>query len=159
MTGPIERNPGAVSAAWENASPEPDEVRRTVQSRLVRIRKRMLYESLTRLALLAIFWFAMDRLDVQRGGSLRIEGPVLLVLLVLAPGIFFRIKNYAEARRAVADMWAFGEHSYADLSRMFERRKAFEQEARDCWLYTDVLREQIGDSLAESEREVVAAIE
>ncbi|HTW80179.1 MAG TPA: methyl-accepting chemotaxis protein [Terracidiphilus sp.] len=119
----------------------------------------MFYESVTKTTLLLLFWLAISHLDRPSHGSLRVIGPVLLLLLVLVPGFLFRLKNYREARRAVADMWAFGEHSFADLSRMVEKRKAFEQEARDCGLYTDVLRQQIGDSLAESEREVVAAIE
>jgi len=137
----------------------PDSARITVQARLRRIRKRMFYESFTKTALLLVFWLTINHLDRPGHGSLRVVAPVLLLLLVVAPGIAFRLKNYSEARRAVADMWAFGEHSFSDLSRILEKRKVFEQEARDCGLYTDVLRQQIGDSLAESEREVVAAIE
>jgi methyl-accepting chemotaxis protein len=159
VTGPAEWKPEVESTGQEQQSRfNPDLVRNTVQTRLGRIRRRMFYESFTRLILLVMFWRVMDYLDTH-GGRLRVEGPILIILLILAPGFFFRFKNYAEARRAVADMWAFGEHSFADLSRMFEKRKAFEQEARDCGVYTDVLREQIGDSLAESEHEVVAAIE
>lgn len=141
------------------AQPGPDSARITVQARLGRIRKRMLYESFTKTILLLIFWLTMNHLDRPGHGSFRVTGSVLLLLLVLLPGLLFRFENYREARRAVAEMWAFGEHSFADISRMVEKRKEFEQEARDCGLYTDVLRRQIRDSLADSEREVVAAIE
>ncbi len=157
---PAEWKPEAESTGQDRlAFPDRDSVRSSVGIRMRRIRKRMFYETFTRTALLVAFWLVMSHLDRPGHGSLRVEGPVLLLLLVLVPGLLFRFKNYTEARRAVADMWALGEHSFADLSRMFEKRKEFEQEARDCGLYTDVLRQQIGDSLAESEREVVAAIE
>ncbi len=119
----------------------------------------MFWESLTKCVLLALFWILLCHLTGQSLSPYRFRGGALLILLVLVPGLAYRWKNYAEARSAVADMWAFGEMKFSDLSRMFEMRKILQREARDCGLYTDVLREQIGDSLAESEREVVEAIE
>src|SRR5579863_6856711 len=97
---------------------DQDLVRSSVGIRMRRIRKRMFYETLTRTVLLVAFWLVMNHLDRPGHGSLRVEGPVLLLLLVVVPGLLFRLKNYTEARRAVADMWALGEHSFADLSRM-----------------------------------------
>ncbi len=137
----------------------PEQIRDFAGARLGRIRKRMLYESFTRTCLVAVFWLALIHLAEGHSGSLRMQAGVLLLLLVLGPGYLFRWKNYAEARRAVAEMWAFGEHSFGELSHMFEMRKVIQREGRDFGLYAQVLSEQIGDSLAESEREVVAAIE
>jgi methyl-accepting chemotaxis protein len=134
-------------------------IREAARARLGRIRRRMLLETVTRFVLLALFWFLLCRLPGQSLSAYRFRGGVLLVLLVLLPGLAYRWKNYAEARAAVADMWAFGEMKFSDLSRMLEMRKVLEGEAHDCGLYTDVLRGQIADSLAESEREVVEAIE
>ena len=128
-------------------------------ARLKRIRRRMLFETLTRLFLLCAFCVLLYHFAGPGLAPYRTRAGVLLILLVLAPGVAYRWSNYAEARRAVGDMWALGELNFGDMSRMFEMRKVLQREARDCGLYTDVLREHIGDSLAESEREVVAAIE
>jgi len=141
------------------ALPKPDAIPEVVQHRMGRIRRRMFYESFTKVTLLSAFWYVMYSLDVDGRGSLRIPGGILLLLLVLVPEFLFRLKNYGDARRAIADMWAFGDLEFADLSRVLEIRKVLQNEAVDCGRYTDVLCEQIGDSLAESEREVVAAIE
>jgi len=136
-----------------------DAVKKNVDTRLGRIGKRMLYESATKVVLLALFWTFLCHLAGPGFAPYRLKGGGLLILLVLAPGFAYRWKNYAEARSAVAEMWAFGNIKFGDLSRMFEMRKVLQREARDCGLYTDVLREQIGDSLAESERQVIQVIE
>jgi methyl-accepting chemotaxis protein len=56
-------------------------------------------------------------------------------------------------------MWSFGRLSYSDLSRMLDARVVLQNEMRDSGLFTDVMRGQIGDSMAESEREVMKVIE
>jgi len=134
-------------------------VRKGLQKRFGRIRRRMFFESLTKTALLAMFWLLLCRAGGHDFAPYRFQGGLLLFLLVLAPELLYRYKNYAEARSAVADMWAFEDLEFRDLSRMLDMRKILQRESRDCGLYADVLGGQIGDSLAESEREVVAAIE
>ena len=62
------------------------------------------------------------------------------------------------ARRAVSDMWAFGQLNFDEISRELAARKAVETDIKDCKPYIDVMHEQIGDSLAESEREVLEVI-
>jgi len=134
-------------------------IRKTVRSRLGRIRRRMLYESVTRVSLLAGFFYFMAQLDGPGLSHNDIKAGILLILLVLVPGLFYRWKNYAEARQAIAEMRSIGEMKFSDLSRMFEMRKVLQREGNDCGLYANVLREQIADSLVESEREVVEVIE
>jgi methyl-accepting chemotaxis protein len=56
-------------------------------------------------------------------------------------------------------MWAFDQLSFDEVSRELAARKAVEADIKDCKPYIDVMHEQIGDSLAESEREVVVVIE
>ena len=46
-----------------------------------------------------------------------------------------------------------------ELAHVLVRRQAMHEELRDSQPYIDVMREQIGDSLAESEREVTEVIE
>jgi methyl-accepting chemotaxis protein len=137
----------------------PNDSPSSVHVHLNRIRRRMLFESLTKLCLLGVYFFLLSQLDGPGLSANDIRGGILLIFLVLVPGFIYRLKNYAEARKVVSGMWARTQMSFVDVTRIFEMRKVLQREARDCGLYTDVLREQIGDSLAESEREVVAAIE
>jgi len=129
------------------------------RSHLNRIRKRMLSESVTKCILLGVYFVLLSRLDGPGMSADDLRGGILLIALVIVPGFIFRFKNYSEARNAISEMWSRTNMSFSDLARAFEMRKVLQREARDCGLYTDVLREHIGDSLAESEREVVAAIE
>ena len=138
---------------------DPKPMQKSVQARLGRIRRRMIVETVTRLTLLLIFYIFFCSLDGRHPLSLHLRIAAVLAVLVLVPEVVFRWTNYAEARRAVADMWAIGEMEFKDLSSMVETRKVLEQEAIDCGVYTDVLREQIGDSLTESERQVVLVVE
>jgi methyl-accepting chemotaxis protein len=129
------------------------------RGRLRRIRRRMLLETLMRFFLLGVYFCLLSFLDGPRFSANNIRGGVLLILLVAVPGFVYRVKNYSEARNAVADMWAFGQLRFDQISRMLTGRQIIKADVQDSRLYIDVLRGQIGDSLAESEREVVAAIE
>ncbi len=138
---------------------EKDESVADRQLRLQKIRNRLLREVLVRSSLLALFWvFLIWSLGKDAGPHvLGIAG--LFFLLLIVPGGVYKLIHYAEARRAVGDMWAFGRFSYGDLSRMLDTRVALQNEMRDSGLFTDVMHGQIGDSMAESEREVMKVIE
>jgi len=130
-----------------------------VHMHLNRIRKRMFFESLTKTILLCIYFYLLSQLDGPGLSSNDIRGGMLLIVLVVVPGFAYRWKNYAEARKAVAEMWAFGQMKFGDISRILSGRNAIKLDVDDSRPYIEVLRQQIGDSLAESEREVVSAIE
>jgi len=149
---------GQVVGPIGSSSPDPETQRRSSAARLGRIRRRMAYESLTKIVLLAAFWVVLCRWRGEAVAPYRVSGGVLLILLVLIPGLAYRFKNYAEARRAVAAMWAFGDLPFEDLSRMFAMRNVLQVEANDFGTYVDVLHEHIADSLRESECEVLAVI-
>jgi methyl-accepting chemotaxis protein len=148
------------SATTPGAAGQSEEkMRASVRAHLNRIRKRMLLESLTKGLLLGAYFFLLSRLDGPGLSANDTRGGELLLVLVLVPGVLYRLKNYAEAHKVIVGMWDRTQVSLEDMTRMHEMRGILQREGRDCGLYTDVLREQIGDSLAESEREVVAAIE
>jgi methyl-accepting chemotaxis protein len=150
----------AAKAGWAAAAREPrDDSSSSADAHLARIRKRMFFESLTKILFLGVYFYLMSRLDGAGLSAHDIRGGILLFLLVVVPGYVYRLKNYAEARKAVTEMWTRTQMSFGDVARIFDMRKVLQREAQDCGVYTDVLREQIGDSLAESEREVLAAIE
>jgi methyl-accepting chemotaxis protein len=88
---------------------------------------------------------------------MRIAGS--LAVLSFLPLLIVERWNWTMARREVSDMWAFGELSFEEVARELAGRKAIEADIKDCKPYIDVMHEQIGDSLAESEREVVVVIE
>ena len=129
------------------------------RAHLSKIGKRMLFESLTKVFLLCIYFYWLAQLDGPGLSANDKRGGLLLIFLVLVPGFIYRLKNYAEARKVVKDMWARTNMSFGDMARVLDMGKVLQREARDCGLFADVLREQIADSLSESEREVVAAIQ
>ncbi|HSZ15492.1 MAG TPA: methyl-accepting chemotaxis protein [Terracidiphilus sp.] len=136
-----------------------DASRTDLKPRLRRIRNRLLTEGLIRTGLLAGLWLSM----VQGWGSVvgadkvRVAG--LIFLFAFIPGLLAKWWNWTEARKSVSDMWAFGELNFKQISSMLSGRKAIQADVQDSKIYIDVVHEQIGDSLAESEREVVKVIE
>lgn len=144
----------AAGKAWERQKPVPS----MVGARLGRIRRRMLYESLTRAFLLGAYFYSLVRLGGPGFSQNDIRSGILLTVFVLVPGLIYRWKNYVEARRAVQEMWAFGEMKFDQVSRMLSGREAIKQDVEDSRPYVEVLERQISDSLDESERQVVAAI-
>jgi methyl-accepting chemotaxis protein len=119
----------------------------------------MLSEAMTKLLLLAGYCYLAARLNAANWSANHFRGALLLSVLVLAPAVFYRFRNYVEARKAVGEMWALTQMNFRDVARMFSLRGVLQREAQGAALFTNLLREQIGDSLAESEREVVAAVE
>jgi methyl-accepting chemotaxis protein len=88
---------------------------------------------------------------------LRIPG--ILVILGIAPLLVIQWGNWLGAKRSISDMWAFGQLSFEDVSRELAAHMAIEVDIKDCEPYIDVMHEQIGGSLVESEREIMALIE
>ncbi len=160
---PAKLEPGqerlADASGTSNKHASRDQFPSDVHDHLSRIRKRMLFESITRGFLLCAYFCGLSRLDGPGLSARDIHGSLLLVLFVLIPGIFYRLKNYTEARTAVTERWARVGMNFGDIAQMHETRGILQQEARDCGMFTDVLCQQISDSLAESEREVLAAID
>src|SRR5208282_1140729 len=67
--------------------------------------------------------------------------------------------NWVQARRGIAELGQAGLMSKAEVAAMAIKRAAMRDELRDSQPYIDVMHDQIGDSLAESEREVMEVIE
>ena len=78
---------------------------------------------------------------------MRIAGP--LAVLNIVPLLIIERWNWAMARSAVSDMWAFGQLDFDEISRELAARKAIETDIKDCKPYINVMHDQIGDSLAE----------
>jgi methyl-accepting chemotaxis protein len=80
-------------------------------------------------------------------------------LLLLMPQIVLALMNWSGARRGIADLGIVGTLNKTELAHVSERRMAMKNELQDSEPYIDVMREQIGDSLTESESEVMQVIE
>lgn len=127
--------------------------------RLRRVRRRLLAQLLVGAGCDVLLWFALQWTFGAAFQSKQLEVAWAIAGLQLLPLLGVEWINWRSAAKAIGDMWAIGQLSFADLSRMFAMRKVLQREARDSALFSDLLGEQIGDSLSESEREVVAAVE
>ncbi|HEX4284183.1 MAG TPA: methyl-accepting chemotaxis protein [Terracidiphilus sp.] len=129
------------------------------EGRLRRIRKRLVLEGLLRIVLLGFFLLAVFLFMGRALAPYKWQFTLCVVVFLVLPGVAFKRWNWGEARDAVSDMWAFGELNFHQISRVLTGRKAIQADALDARLYIDVMHDQIGDSLAESEREVIKVIE
>jgi methyl-accepting chemotaxis protein len=83
----------------------------------------------------------------------------LLLLFMTGPFLIFKWMNWILALRGIAELGQAGTMSKAQLALMAIKRTAMRDELQDSKPYIDVMHHQIGDSLAESEREVIKVIE
>jgi len=127
--------------------------------RLLRVKRRLLFQVmlgfLCNVLFLAVLYHLLGRIFIA--DWVRIVAA--LAILKLAPLLIVEWLNWRGAKRAISEMWAFGKLNFEDVSRELAARTAVEADIRDSGPYIDVMHEQIGDSIAESEREVVGVIE
>lgn len=83
----------------------------------------------------------------------------VLALLNFLPLLIVEWVNWTGAKHGVADLWAFSEMNFEEVSRELAVGHAIQVDIQGAQPYIDVMHEQIGGSLAESEREVTALIE
>lgn len=129
------------------------------ETRLRRIRNQMITEGGFRFVLLAFFWYLLCSAQEPASAALWLRSAWLLFLFVLVPGIIYKWWHYRVARRTAADMWAFGNLSFEDVSRALASYMAVRTDIKDATPYIDVMHDQIRGSLSESEREVLEVID
>jgi len=129
------------------------------QSRLRRIARRLLLEGLVRSTLLVLFWFLFARLLGDDFPHYRVRIAELMFALVVLPGALYKLSHWSEARRSTADMWAFGDKSFHQISHQLASSNAVRDQLAESRPYFDVMHNQIGDSMTESEREVSQVIQ
>ena len=127
--------------------------------RFRRIRKRLIGAMAVTLISAALIWLAFSFLLGPVPVSNQAKGAGILLLLMLLPQLILMRVNWREARRAMTEMWAFGQLNFDEISHMMAGRKALQLEIDDSRLYIDVMHGQIGGSLAESGVEILALIE
>jgi len=129
------------------------------EKRLLVIRNRMLGQSAFGLFCNVLFWVA---LYFMLGSFVRdhwIHIVSAFVLLVIFPSLVVAHSHWKQAKLAVADMWAFGERTFEEISHELSAHTAIREDFADAEPYINVMHDQIGDSLAESERAVLDVID
>jgi len=127
--------------------------------RLRPIKMRMLFRVALALLCNVLFLAVLFRVQGAAFVTSWIRIVIALIVLKCVPPLIVERWSWTLARRGISDMWAFGQLNFEDVSRELAACKAVEADIKDCKPYIDVMHEQIGDSLAESEREVVVVIE
>ena len=126
---------------------------------LRRIRNRLAGGALIQFVLLFPLWYGLSYLHAQGQGSFALGAAGLMGLLVFLPVLVGQWRHWAEARRAAGGKGGFGQLAYSDLSTLLAALPGLQAEMHDSGIYIDVMHRQIGDSLADSEREVMQVIE
>jgi methyl-accepting chemotaxis protein len=138
---------------------EPDEAVTACKMRLRRIRNRLLFQIGLGIVCNLLLWFSVSYLLAPTRVTFRLQIAAMFLFFILLPGAILMAHNWNQACRAVDDMWAFGHLKYKDISDMLATRSVAHADILNSRPYIDVMHDQIGDSLAESERQVMEAIE
>jgi methyl-accepting chemotaxis protein len=150
---------GISSAQAFRREAERDEAAPEHRPRLSKARNRILAQ--TGIGLLSILFFHLSTTYFVGPVPTGLQGKVATLILVflVIPLLIVEWGNWVLARRGIAHLGAVGEMSKASLAAVLIRRRAMGEEIGNSQPYIDVMHDQIGDSLAESEREVVKVIE
>lgn len=141
------------------AAREEEQKKEELRRRMRRIESRLLAQTAIDIVLPALLWFSLWRLMGPAFDAYRLPAALLIVGIAIVPMLTVEWWNWRSAHRAVADMWAFGDLRFEELSRVLAGSRTVAAEIDDSHIYIDVLHEHIGGSLNDSEREVTAAIE
>jgi methyl-accepting chemotaxis protein len=151
------RNDPSCNAGCEEAA--EGEVRIRDGYRLRRARIRLLGQSAAGTTCTLIFYLLLFQMFGPAFAPYWRQTGLLLMALIVIPLWMVEWWNWVQARRGVAELGAAGTLSKTELANLLARRMAMRDELSASQPYIDVMHDQIGDSLAESEREVVEVIE
>ena len=127
--------------------------------RLHRARNRLLSQAAAGTGCAAILYMFLAQMLGPAFVSYWRQTGLLLIALVVLPLWIGKWLNWVQARRGVAELCLAGTMSKTELAVMAIQRAAMRDELKASQPYIDVMHDQIGDSLAESEREVMEVIE
>ena len=127
--------------------------------RLSRIRNRLLFQSALGVICNLLLWLSLYYILGSYFASHLLEITGMFAAFIILPGAILMRKNWNEACRVVSDMWAFEQLNYEEISQELDTFKATKADIQDVKPYIDVMCNQIGDSLTESESEVIQVIE
>ena len=160
MASEAYRGPERISPAHAGRKgAEEDKAAPSESSRLRSARNRLVAQTAVRLVLNLTFYLALSLLLGPVFTPYRSQAAEILLLFVVIPLLLGQWYEWSQARKGIAELGIIGTLSKTELAHVSARRMAMKNELKDSQPYIDVMHDQIGDSLAESEREVVKVIE
>jgi len=129
------------------------------ERRFRRIRNRLVLESVARFITLASFCAAVFYGTDGVLANYKVRTAEMLIGFLVIPGLAFKWWHWNSARQAVSDMWAFGQMNFGQISQRLSACQSISGELRGSGSYIDVMHKHLGDSMAESEAEVLKVIE
>jgi methyl-accepting chemotaxis protein len=129
------------------------------ERRLRRARNRLLLHTALALTCTLLFYLSLSRLLGPTLFPYRNRAVELLLLFICVPLVIVEWSNWVQARRGIAELGFVGTLSKTELEQVTARHLAILSDLKDSKPYIDVMHNQIGDSLSESEREVMQVIE
>ena len=151
------RNDLSSNAGFEEA--KGSDARMLDGFRLHRARNRLLSQAAAGTGCAVILYMFLAQMLGPAFVSYCRQTGLLLIALVVLPLWIGKWLNWVQARRGVAELCLAGTMSKTELAVMAIQRAAMRDELKASQPYIDVMHDQIGDSLAESEREVMEVIE
>jgi methyl-accepting chemotaxis protein len=128
-------------------------------SRIRQVRIRLVSQTALALISLLLFYLSLSYVVGQAFAEYRAEILWLLIGFIVVPLLIVGWVNWINAKTGVAELGFAGRLSNLQLANMEARRIAMRDELKDSNPYLDMMHRHIGDSLAESECEVVKVIE
>jgi methyl-accepting chemotaxis protein len=128
-------------------------------ARLQRARRRLLVQGVIGCAASAAVWLGASFMLGPAFIPHRLQFAGLLLLVGLLPLVIIQRQNFIQARKDISDMWALGPLNFEEISRSLAAGTAIKTDINESRPYIDMMHNQIGDSMLESEREVLAVIE
>ena len=136
-----------------------DEVPSGCEARMYRARRRLLLQTAVRLVLDLLFLLSLASLMGRAFRPFFGQVVICLIFLVVLPLLLGQWYEWGQARKGISELGHVGALSKSELAQVAAHRLAMEVELMESKPFIDVMHNQIGDSLSESEREVVEVIE
>ncbi len=127
--------------------------------RLRRARRRILLSLASSLLRPTLFLLVLSYIMGPAMTPYRLQIVGMMILFAVLPAFAMTMKNLAAAKRGIEDLGGIGKLTPSELAKVELRQQAFKGEMDDSKIYIDVMHDQIGDSMKDSEREVSHVIE
>ncbi|MGA9072452.1 MAG: methyl-accepting chemotaxis protein [Terracidiphilus sp.] len=147
----------STSAGREDAEDDPSSSANSIRYR--KARSRLINQTIFRLTFILFFYLMMRAIVGPVPVGAEGATAAAFFFLLVFPTLVGQWLNWKSALKGIADLGIIGTLSKADLANVSARSMAMRNELQASKPYIDVMHDQIGDSLAESEREVIEVIQ
>jgi methyl-accepting chemotaxis protein len=120
---------------------------------------RLLITASFALIFLVIFWLGLSHMLGAALIPYQARVAELMLVCCFSPILAHLAASWKHSLLIAADFGDIGKMTPCERLSLLSAQKVLSRELRDAEPYIDVMHDQVGDSMAESEREVVAAIE